>query len=628
MSLISELKRRNVIRVGLAYAVASWLLLQVIDVVGPILDFPDVVARYVLFLLLIGLLPALVAAWVFEWTPQGVKRENESAESGPSIPGRGRRLDRAITVTLALAVALLLFDRFVGSETEPAERPGEAAPYYANETAFDSPDAAGNAQMHKSVAVLPFVPLSNGPDDDYFADGLSEELINALGQVPGLLVTARTSAFYFKGRNQPVGDIAQQLGVAHVVEGSVRRAGEQLRITAKLIRATDGFQLWSETYDRRTEDSFAVQSDIAEKVTRALNVLLDEALRERMQSVGTRNVDAFIAFQKGIELYDRAHQGPSQISLLRQANREFEQAIALAPDLYRAYEYHTDLFTHVLISNATGELDGNVTETDVETAPAALQADYDRAVRHARTPAERRSASFGRTLLLGPWRGLAALADKAASSPGCDSPVWLHLLGPFPGFGEPLQSTYRRVATCDPLRVAHMIQTVALNLWIGRPGEAVRLARGSLQRIEHPLLSRYLVMALALSGDAAGAESAARRHIRAEDILFATLALVAAIRGDPAAADYQERYLGTVGSNDRESLLLEATRGNRNEANRLAGAIDGRPFGHVVLLQSIFFCFCGAPFDLEATPNFAYMLNESGLAWPPVSPYSLPLKDW
>jgi TolB-like protein len=155
--------------------------------------------------------------------------------------------------------------------------------------------------------VLPFTALSSGADDSYFADGLTEEIINALSALPDLLVTARTSAFYFKGKDVPIPEIAAALGVAHIVEGSVRRSGDKVRITAQLIRASDGFHLWSQTYDHSLGDDFAVQTRIAESVASALGVLLDERKRATMEDIGVRDVEAFVAYQRGAELFNRAH---------------------------------------------------------------------------------------------------------------------------------------------------------------------------------------------------------------------------------------------------------------------------------------------------------------------------------
>jgi TolB-like protein len=631
--LFQELKRRNLFRIGAAYLLASWLLLQIVDVVGLILRLPDDFARYLLFLLIIGLLPALAFAWVFEWTPEGVKRDSEIDHSQSVARQTGRKLDRAIIVILALAVGLLLFDKLVLSaktKKGPDTVSHAAAPELAGQTdekLYPAPFSAPFSS--KSVAVLPFVAMSNGPDDAYFSDGLTEEIINGLAQVPDLLVTARTSAFHFKGQDLPVDEIARQLGVDHVLEGSVRRAGEQLRITAQLVRAADGFHLWSETYERRMEDTFAVQTEIAEKVAKALNVLLDDALREHMQRVGTRDVDAFIAFQKGVELYERAHLEASQISLLRQANLEFERAIARAPDLYPAYEYHADLYTHIVFSHASGILDGEITDADLAAAPDALRRDYDEAIRHARTADERHNAEFGRALLLGPWRALSVASERAATTEGCEAAPWLALAGSALGRAEDALEAFARMAACDPLRASPQMQIVRLTLWLGRPAEAVRQAKAGLERVDHPYLLRHLALGLAFSGDDAAARDAATRHIRADDKLLLTRSMLAAIHGDSAASTaLQQDYLGKYGADDLETLVLEAARGNRNEANRLAGAIDARPFGHVVLLDAILSCACGAPFDLDAVPVFAAIRADSGMPWPPAARYDLPLKDW
>jgi len=625
MSLFAELKRRNVFRVALAYLVASWLLLQVVDVIGPILRLPDDVARYILFLLVIGFVPAVVFAWAFERTPERVKRDNEVNHSNTEEAGTHRRLDRIIMVVLVLAVSLLLLEKLGSEKVGPGST---SAQQVAPKTAEAKQQSLAQ-DVEKSLVVLPFVTMSNGPDDDYFADGLTEEIINALTQVPDLLVTARTSAFHFKGQNLPVADIASQLGVAHVVEGSVRRAGDQLRITAQLVRTGDGFHLWSETYDRRTEDTFAVQMDIAEKVARALNVYLDETLHERMQWVGTRNVEAFIAFQKGIEYYERAHREPNQISLLRQANIHFERALEYEPELTDAYQYHSDLYSHILISRAAGQIDGEITEADLARAPAALSRDYESAARFSRTSGQRGNALFDGAMLFGQWRGLDVLGRQNAVLPGCDPALWLHLVAPLSTHPRVLLEAFSQMAACDPLRVRPMVHTVGVKLWLGQIDEALGDARRGLARSEHPSLSRHLAMALALGGEHDEAAAAANGMIRNEDELLAVRSILAAIRGDAdAASQYQDRYLGRYGPDDRQALVLEAARGNRGEANRLATGIDARPFGHIVLLQAIYDCLCGAPFDLRATPTFAALLGDSGLAWPPAKPFDFPLKDW
>ena len=210
-------------------------------------------------------------------------------------------------IAYLLAAWVLLADRFMGSRGSYLASDVSEAESSPPTTVTTDPDLAAGRQaagvsdekaagkatpIEKSIAVLPFLALSNGPDDEYFADGLTEEILNSLAQLPELLVTARTSAFHFKGKDVPIQEIAAQLGVATVVEGSVRRSGDRLRVTAQLIRAADGFHLWSENYDSTSQDTISVQEDIAEKIATAMNVVMDEGKRKAMQQAGLRDVEA------------------------------------------------------------------------------------------------------------------------------------------------------------------------------------------------------------------------------------------------------------------------------------------------------------------------------------------------
>lgn len=637
MSLLEELKRRNVFRVGIAYAVASWLLLQVTDIVVPILQLPDSIPRMVLFLLVIGFIPAVILAWAFELTPDGVKLESEVDRSSSISTQTGRKLDRAIIIVLAVAIAFLLFDKFALQSpddashsplTEAGRHSGSAV--RASATGEETSKARNlSAGMEKSVAVLPFVTMSNGPDDDYFTDGLTEEIINALAQLPELLVTARTSAFHFKGKNIPIEDIARQLGVAHIVEGSVRRAGEQLRITAQLIRAEDGFHLWSETYDRRTEDTLAVQADIAEKVASALDIFLDKGRRTSMRHAGVRNVEAYTAYQKGMEPYEKAHAEGDLISRLRLANEQFDIAIQLAPDFSDAYINHSDLHSHILMSQANGQLDGNISEQDIAEAPAAIRHDLNQAIRHARNPGERAASEFDRALLLGEWHGLARLSQRALSSLDCEVAFWAQSASAAFGKAQELRDAYARLAVCDPVLVRPWVHLILADLWLGKPQRAIQIAELAMQNIDHRMLTSGYITALAMVGRSEEAEQLAESRLGTEDSRLLAKAQLAAMNGDgDAVGAYLDEYLSKYGPNDFEALIFEAWHGDLNEANRLAGLIDRRPFGYMTLLQAIYHCTCGAPFDLDATPVFASMLAESGLPWPPPKPIDLPLKNW
>jgi len=402
MTLFQELKRRNVFRVGVAYALAAWVLLQAADFVLQVIDAPGWILQVFVLAAAIGLPVVLIFAWVFEMTPEGIKRESQIDRSRSITPQTGRKLDRVIIVFLALAVVALLADRFILSEPGVHE-PGAGATDRVS--APVAPAAGAQATAKLSVAVLPFLALSNGPDDEYFADGLTEEILNALAQLPELLVTARTSAFSFKGQELPVQEIAEKLGVAHIVEGSVRRAGERLRVTAQLIRAADGFHLWSENYDSTEEDTIAMQQDIAEKIALAMDVVMNEDKREAMRRAGLRDVEAFIALQKGLELHDKAHGDPDIIGVLRQANRYFEIVEERVPDYAPAYAAHSDLYIHMLLNDATGEWNGDATQSEIASALDLATADFQAVVAHASTPQERNNAELDLAFVTSNWRG-------------------------------------------------------------------------------------------------------------------------------------------------------------------------------------------------------------------------------
>jgi TolB-like protein len=247
LSLFEELKRRNVFRVGIAYVLISWLLLQGADFAFDLVGAPNWVIQSLSIVVVLGLPIALFFAWAYELTPEGIKREREVDRSQSITPNTGKKLNSAILVLMTLAIAYLLIDKLFISAPEH-ETAGIAITSEPVTSATEE-QAAEPEVSRQSIAVLPFLALSSGPDDEFFADGLTEEILNSLAQLPELLVTARTSAFHFKGKNLTATEIAASLGVAHIVEGSVRRSGDRLRVTAQLIRANDGFHLWSENYD-------------------------------------------------------------------------------------------------------------------------------------------------------------------------------------------------------------------------------------------------------------------------------------------------------------------------------------------------------------------------------------------
>ncbi len=269
MSLFEELKRRNVFRVGIAYLLASWLILQIIDFMLELTDAPTWVLQVFFIAALVGAPIALILSWVYELTPDGIKRESDIDHDKSILPDTGRKLDRTIIVFLGVAIALLLADRFIWSGLE-----GRSP---ATEVAAEAPvaEVVEAADKLPSLAVLPFQDLSPEGDQAYFSDGIAEEILNVLVKTDRMKVAGRTSSFQFEDSNLSLREIAEQLGVQHILEGSVRKAGNRVRITAQLLKADDGFHLWSETYDRELTDIFAVQDEIARSIADALAVQLD-----------------------------------------------------------------------------------------------------------------------------------------------------------------------------------------------------------------------------------------------------------------------------------------------------------------------------------------------------------------
>jgi TolB-like protein len=268
LSLIAELKRRNVFRVSAAYLALGWIVTQVTSTVAPWLHLPEWVGPVVLWIGVIGFPFVVMFAWIYELTPEGIKRESEVDPSASVTHHTARRLDYVIIALLVAAIGLFAFHEF-----RPAAK--KRVTVVARMTPQAVPGAAPSvAGADRSVAVLPFVDMSAGKDQEYFADGISEELLNLLAKIPQLRVIARTSSFSFKGKEVDIAEIAKKLNVANVLEGSVRKSGDTLRITAQLIRASDSSHVWSETYDRKMTDVFAVQDEIAAAVVEQLKVTL------------------------------------------------------------------------------------------------------------------------------------------------------------------------------------------------------------------------------------------------------------------------------------------------------------------------------------------------------------------
>jgi len=318
MTIFQELKRRNVIRVGALYLVAAWLLLQLTDVLSSLLPVPEWTGSLVFLLLAIGFFPVMLFAWVYEMTPEGLKREADIDRSKSITSSTGHKINTVIIVLLVLAIGGLVADRLIPEASVVTE---------ATETA---PEVA--AIVDTSIAVLPFADLSADKDQQYFTDGLSEELLNLLVRVNGLRVASRTSSFAYRDSTLGVPSISKALNVGHVLEGSVRKDGDRIRITAQLIEAGTDSHLWSENFDRELVDIFAIQDEIANAIVGALagqlNLGSDKAVTVE---AATDNLDAYEMYLAGRELY------LSRIDL-GESIRLLQAAVELDPNFARAWE--------------------------------------------------------------------------------------------------------------------------------------------------------------------------------------------------------------------------------------------------------------------------------------------------
>jgi TolB-like protein len=346
VSLFAELKRRNVFRVGIAYVVGGWLLLQLTDVLSQLLDLPEVVGRVIVMLVVIGLPVALFFAWAFEITPEGVKREKYVDRSQSITPQTGKKLNNTILVLMALAIAYLLYDKFSGA-TQPGlaqsgsdhfSQPTAGKETKADEKSVLTPVEATNKSAltpveatptQKSIVVLPFINMSNDPEQEFFSDGLSEELLNVLAQIRDLRVISRTSAFAFKGKDVDIPTIAAQLNVTHVLEGSVRKAGNDVRITAQLIEVATDSHLWSDAYNRKLENVFEIQEEISKAIAAELQVTLGTSAKAGKP---TQNLEAWQLYLRGRHLYQ--NRGKAQVV---RAIELLKQAVALDPEFADAW---------------------------------------------------------------------------------------------------------------------------------------------------------------------------------------------------------------------------------------------------------------------------------------------------
>ena len=387
LPVFEQLKQRNVFRVAVLYLVVCWLILDPVHVIFHMLDVPVWANRLVVMLMAVGFPAVVIFAWVYEITPEGLKPTVEVPHHKSIRKLTGRRLDRAIIAVLAVALTYFVLDKFWISKHVAAPQPvASAAPVVPAPATTATATATAFAPPPHSIAVLPFINLSGDPAQEYFSDGLTEELLNSLAEIDGLQVAARTSSFSFR-EHPDVVSVAHRLNVATVLEGSVRRSTNTIRVTAQLVNAVTGFHIWSKTYDRDLGDVLKLQTEIATAVASALEVTLLRDVSAKIELGGTRNPAAFDAYLRGAKAYSTLHDANDQQSaavVYPVAAAAYTEAIRLDPNYALAFVGRSMTLSQYAGDWLTGQ---------------ALLANYDKALTDAR-----------RAIALAPELGEAHLA--------------------------------------------------------------------------------------------------------------------------------------------------------------------------------------------------------------------------
>ena len=523
MSFFSELKRRNVYKVAIAYAVVGWLLVQVATQVFPFLEIPNWAIRLIILLVAIGFPIALVIAWAFELTPEGLKR-TEDVELPPGSGSKNRTWIYVALIGAALSVGLFFIGRYTaGGHPTPRQSAAAIAP-------------------QKSIAVLPLLNESGDPGDEYFSDGLSEELIAALGQIRNLKVIGRSSSFRFKDRKEEPKTIGEKLGVSTLLEGTVRKQGSKVRIVAELINAADGTELWSRIFDRELKDIFAVQTEIAQAVAASLELTLLGTKDAPAASASTQNADAHNAYLQGHFYFARRN-----VEDYRKAISFFDEAIRIDPDYALAYAERAEAWTFI----------GDLNPEEKKKAWAAARRDAEKAVAVGANLAEAHAA-LGWVRFFSERKFAEGLAElKRARELAPANPTANDLLARVLIYVYQLaeaEKLARQAIEVDPLAYLARGNLARILLAEGKLDEADAEARKSAELQPAGAGShRWQVVAAVLRGDGETALREAQLEPNGGYHRF-ELALAYYARGDRAAAD---AALADMVANDRNLLAYQ-----------------------------------------------------------------------
>ena len=576
-NFFAELKRRNVYKVAAAYAVVAWLLMQVASQIFPFFEIPNWAVRLVVLLLIIGFPIALIIAWAFETTPEGIKRTEVADAAGQR--SRGGAWIYIVLIGVALSVGLFFVGRYTAGHGTSQVR------------------EVTTASHGKSIAVLPLINESGDPKDEYFSDGLSEELIAALAQISGLKVIGRSSSFRFKERKEEPKTIGEKLGVSTLLDGTVRKQGDRVRIVAELVNAADGIQLWTRTFDRELKDIFAVQEEIAKAVAESLKVTLLGSQDRPAQRGAPSNVEAHNAYLQGHFHFQRRN-----LEDYRKAVGYFDQAIQLDPDYALACAERSEAWTFI------GDLTGQR-----EPAWSKARSDAERAVAIAPALAEARAA-LGWVRFFVDWKFTEGLSElKRAKEFSPSNPTANDLLARvilYLGRLDEAERQARHAVELDPLSVIAQGNLARVLLFAGKLDEADAAARKAAELQPTSASShRWQVVAAVLRGDR---ETALREAQLEPDEGYRRfeLALAQYVRGDRQAAD---AALADLIANGRDNLAYQiaevyAVRGEKDKAFEwLQIALDNHDTGMLSLLVDPLL------HSLHSDPRYKNLLAKLGL---------------
>ena len=579
----AELKRRNVYKVAVAYGVVAWLLIQIATQVFPFFEIPNWAVRLVVLLVVIGFPIALMIAWAFESTPEGIKRT--AVADAAREHSRGKAWIYIVIVGAFLSIGVFFLGRYTAGNATPRH---DASPARTE---------AATATPQKSIAVLPLLNESGDPHDEYFSDGLSEELIAALAQINGLKVIGRSSSFRFKDRHEEPKAIGEKLGVSTLLEGTVRKQDDRVRIVAELINAADGIELWTRTFDRELKDIFAVQEEIARAVAESLKVTLLGSQDRPAQRGAPSNVEAHNAYLQGHFHFQRRN-----LEDYRKAVGYFDQAIQLDPDYALACAERSEAWTFI------GDLTGQR-----EPAWSKARSDAERAVAIAPALAEARAA-LGWVRFFVDWKFTEGLSElKRAKEFSPSNPTANDLLARvilYLGRLDEAERQARHAVELDPLSVIAQGNLARVLLFAGKLDEADAAARKAAELQPTSASShRWQVVAAVLRGDRATALREAQLEPD-EGYRRFELALAQQIQGDRQAADAALADLIANGRNQLAYQIAEiyAVRGETDKAFEwLQISLDNHDTGLLSLLIDPLIR------GLRGDPRYKSMLEKIGL---------------